>query len=67
MTCPGFIGDILMLIRRATLEDAAAIARVRVDTWRTAYRGIVPDEFLDNMSYEGNESRWAEMLKEQNR
>ena len=64
MTCPGFTGDILMLIRRATLEDAAGIARVRVDTWRTAYRGIVPDEFLDTMSYEGNESRWAERLRD---
>ncbi len=64
MTCPGFTGDILMLIRRAILKDTAAIARVRVDTWRTAYRGIVPDEFLDNMSYEGNESRWAERLSD---
>jgi ribosomal protein S18 acetylase RimI-like enzyme len=53
-----------MIIRRATHEDAAGIARVRVDTWRTAYRGIVPDEFLDNMSYEGNESRWAERLSD---
>ncbi|GAC1347915.1 MAG: GNAT family N-acetyltransferase [Ktedonobacteraceae bacterium] len=64
MTCPEFIGDLFMLIRRATPEAAAGIARVRVDTWRAAYRGIVPDEFLDNMSYAGNESRWAERLSD---
>jgi GNAT superfamily N-acetyltransferase len=41
-----------MIIRPAQLEDAAGIAKVRIDTWRTTYRDIVPAEFLDNMSYE---------------
>jgi GNAT superfamily N-acetyltransferase len=27
-------------------EDAPAIAALHVDSWRTAYRGLVPDEFL---------------------
>ncbi len=34
-------------IREAVPEDAAACARVHVDTWRTTYRGIVPDAMLD--------------------
>jgi GNAT superfamily N-acetyltransferase len=54
----------LMIIRQATPEDAAGIARVRVDTWRTTYHGIVPDEFLDNMSYEEGERRLAERLSD---
>ncbi len=41
-----------MIIRPAQLEDASGIAKVRIDTWRTTYRDIVPAEFLDNMSYE---------------
>ncbi len=49
-------------IRSATADDAPGIARVHVDTWRTAYRGIVPDGFLDNLSYQGRESRWHDIL-----
>ena len=32
-----------MIIREATRNDVSAIAKVHVDTWRTTYRGIVPD------------------------
>jgi hypothetical protein len=37
----------MMQIREASLPDAAGIARVHVDTWRSAYRGIVPNPVLD--------------------
>ncbi len=37
-------------IRRATAQDAAAIARVRIDAWRVTYRGMIPDAYLDGMS-----------------
>ena len=36
-------------IRPATAADAAQIARVRVDCWRSTYRGLVPDAYLDGM------------------
>ncbi|MDE2490456.1 MAG: GNAT family N-acetyltransferase [Elusimicrobia bacterium] len=39
-----------MKIRPARLEDCETIARVHVDSWRTAYRGLVPDEVLDGLS-----------------
>ena len=38
-------------IRIAIPADAAAIAQVSVDTWRSAYAGIVPAEFLANLVY----------------
>ena len=34
-------------IRLATPADAPAIAQVRVDAWRTTYRGMIPDAYLD--------------------
>jgi GNAT superfamily N-acetyltransferase len=34
-------------IRKATLEDAAEIANVHINSWREAYRGLLPQEFLD--------------------
>lgn len=51
-----------MIIREAHIEDAAGIAKVHVDTWRTTYAGIVPDEFLANMTYESYEKRWINNL-----
>ncbi len=41
-----------MKIREARLSDAAAIARVSIDTWRSAFQNIVPHSVLDGLSYE---------------
>ena len=35
------------LLRSATPEDSAAIARINADSWRDSYRGIVPDAVLE--------------------
>ena len=43
------------IIRYATTEDAAGIARVHAESWRSAYRGIVPDDYLDSIDVE----EWA--------
>lgn len=36
-------------IREATADDAGTIARIRVDSWRAAYAGIVPSNLLDRL------------------
>ena len=41
-----------MFIRTAILADIPIIARINVDTWRSNYVGIVPDDYLAGMSYE---------------
>ncbi|MBD1826674.1 GNAT family N-acetyltransferase [Microcoleus vaginatus GB1-A2] len=51
-----------MIVREAKIADAPAIARVNLDTWRTAYRKIVPAEYLAQLSYEKGETRWQEIL-----
>lgn len=45
----------LKTIRASCIEDAPGIARVHVDSWRTTYKGIVPDKFLADISYERRE------------
>jgi GNAT superfamily N-acetyltransferase len=35
---------------------------VHVDTWRSAYRGIVPDLYLDGLSYEESERLWQDAI-----
>jgi GNAT superfamily N-acetyltransferase len=51
-----------MHIRQATIADVAAIARVHVDSWRTTYKGLLPDDYLANLTYEQREPRWREIL-----
>lgn len=51
-------------VRRATEEDATGIAKVHVDSWRTTYKGIVPDDFLEQMSYDTSEARWLRIARQ---
>ena len=51
-----------MTIREATADDAAAIARVHVDSWRSTYEGIVPADYLENLSYDDHEGFWQALL-----
>lgn len=46
------------LIREATAIDAEAISRVRVASWRAAYRGIIDDAYLDGLSVEAGRDRY---------
>jgi ribosomal protein S18 acetylase RimI-like enzyme len=46
------------VIRPATLEDAAAIAYVQVESWRSTYRGIVPEAFLAELNEARLTQRW---------
>ena len=49
-------------IREAVATDAGPITRVHIDTWRTSYAGIVPDEHLTGLSYERREAVWVHIL-----
>lgn len=50
-----------MRIREATLPDARAIAEIHVRAWQVAYRGQLPDEYLDGLSVEDrvDQHRWS--------
>ena len=49
-------------IRLATAGDAPAIAEVRVNAWRTTYRGMIPDTYLDAMKVEDSAALWDKVL-----
>ena len=51
-----------MKVRAATPDDADAIARIHVDTWRAAYRGQIPESYLDALSVEQRARTWASTL-----
>ncbi|OLC25785.1 MAG: hypothetical protein AUG06_04050 [Actinobacteria bacterium 13_1_20CM_2_65_11] len=50
------------MIRSATLTDAPAIARVHVSSWRSTYRGMLPDDFLDSLSESNYAERWKRVI-----
>ncbi|MGN7409411.1 N-acetyltransferase family protein [Sporosarcina sp. SAFN-010] len=52
-----------MQIRTANLDDAQGIAKVHVDSWRTTYKGIIPDDFLNNLSYEQRTQLWKKNIE----
>jgi GNAT superfamily N-acetyltransferase len=54
-----------VVVRQANALDADAIAQVQVSSWRAAYRGLVPDAFLDNMDVDERAGRWREGIRDQ--
>jgi GNAT superfamily N-acetyltransferase len=56
---------VTIAIRPATPGDAAAIAHVRIASWRATYRGIVPDPYLDAMQDAPSAALWERVLAAQ--
>ena len=55
-----------MRIRAAWLDDAATIAKVYVETWRSAYAGLVPDDVLTGMSESWQLRQWKAQIVSDN-
>ena len=53
-----------MIVRRARLDDAEPIAEIHVRGWQAAYRGHMPDEFLDRLSVEQRADRRRQSISE---
>jgi GNAT superfamily N-acetyltransferase len=50
-------------VRAATPQDAWAIADVHVRSWQGAYRDLIPDEYLDNLSVAQRAEFWKAMVE----
>ncbi len=51
------------IIRLANETDAKQIATVHIASWLGAYRGLMPDAILDNLSLEKREQEWQDRLR----
>ena len=51
--------------RLATIEDAETIAIIHVCTWRVAYEGIVPAQYLASLSVQERANLWRRVISEQ--
>lgn len=54
-------------IRPAELSDSEGIARVHTGSWQSAYRGLLPDEWLDALRWEERKVRWDAILTSSNK
>lgn len=51
-----------MHVRTARLRDADVLAHLQVRAWQRAYRGLMPDAFLDDLSVADRIGQWHEVL-----
>jgi ribosomal protein S18 acetylase RimI-like enzyme len=51
--------------RRATPEDSRRIAEIQVEGWKAAYRGIIPDGYLDSMAPDRSRSFWDQQIRDE--
>lgn len=48
------------MVRAAIRRDARPVAEVHVASWRHAYRGLLPADYLDKLSIDDREAMWRE-------
>lgn len=53
-----------MNIREANINDAEGIANVHVKAWQSAYREIMPNDYLDSLSVNEKTKIWQKSLSE---
>ena len=59
-TTPPYHRSVPVTIRAATPDDAQGVAEVHVGTWQQAYRGLVPDDFLDALDVDRRVEAYAQ-------
>lgn len=52
------------MLRLATVDDASAIGHVHVESWRSTYRGLMPDAVLDKLLVEQRTNFWRKVLEQ---
>ena len=52
----------MVTVRPATVADAGAMGRLHVRAWQAAYRGHMPDDYLDGLRAEDRAAGWERFL-----
>ncbi|MDA1477311.1 GNAT family N-acetyltransferase [Bacillus changyiensis] len=54
----------MILIRKAKASDADSIANVHVESWKTTYQGVLPDDTLSRLSVKNQAELWRTSLSD---
>jgi ribosomal protein S18 acetylase RimI-like enzyme len=57
----------MVTVRPATVADAPAMGRLVVRAWQAAYRGQMPDDYLDGLRAEDRAAYWDGVLRREGR
>jgi GNAT superfamily N-acetyltransferase len=49
-------------LRQAVTSDAETIAALHTESWQSSYRGILSDDYLDNVIFDERKNYWQESL-----
>ncbi|MDV5058887.1 GNAT family N-acetyltransferase [Vibrio diabolicus] len=52
-------------VRNAVREEATQIAKIHVDSWQVAYKGLMPQSYIDQFTIERRERMWTRVMTEQ--
>ena|SRR5687768_9148222 len=52
----------MVTVRPATVADAPAVGRLHVRAWQAAYRGHMPDDYLDGLRASERAAGWERVL-----
>jgi len=52
------------MIREAIQEDVEQLTNVHVLSWQSAYRGLIPNNALDNIDYQARSEMWSKAICE---
>ena len=52
-------------VRNAVRGEANQIAKIHVDSWQVAYRGLMPQSYIDQFTRERRERMWTRVMTEQ--
>ncbi len=55
-------GIVSYLVRKASEHDATRIAEIQVQTWRAAYRGLIADDYLDELDAHRRAVFWKSLI-----
>ena len=53
----------MVTVRPATVADAPAMGRLHVRAWQAAYRGQMPDDYLDGLRAADRAAHWESTLR----
>lgn len=53
-----------MYIRNVKPADISSLAELHVAAWQVAYRQILPDALLDNLSVDQAQTRWTHLIRD---
>lgn len=52
----------MVIVRDAKVEDLLSIAKVKIDSWGSTYRGIIADDILDNFDVQEQAKKFGELI-----